>query len=275
MKILLLVTDEPFPEAAVAMSGLLARLTQSSVTILYVTSNGQDAGAGQAALDRAQEMLAPLSVQLQQRLGRPTGRLITETRDEGYDFVVLEMREIGHLNRLLTGSRTRSVIRGARTSVLVVKRPRPELKRLLICTSGVKTAETVIQAGARLARIAEAQATLLHVAGSVPSMYTGLSALDETLSKLLDSDTPLARHLRRGAEILAQNQVPAELELRHGVVAAEILREASGGDYDLIVVGAPRPASPLQAWLLGDVAWEVVARAERPVLVVKYGPLRE
>jgi nucleotide-binding universal stress UspA family protein len=100
-------------------------------------------------------------------------------------------------------------------------------------------------------------------------MYTGLDAIEETLPDLLQSDTPTARHLRQGAEILAQHQVPAELRLRYGVVADEILREANEGDYDLIVIGASGTAGRLKGWLVGDVAREVVDHAPRSVLIVR------
>jgi nucleotide-binding universal stress UspA family protein len=153
--------------------------------------------------------------------------------------------------------------------VLVVGQARPGLKRILICTGGLEVAEPVIETGAQLAGVAHAQATLLHVVSPIPSMYTGLDEIEETLPDLLRTATPIARHLQHGAEILTRHQVTAELKLRYGVVADEILREAHEGNYDLIVIGVVKTASRLKRWLLGDVTREIVDRALLPVLVVR------
>ena len=126
----------------------------------------------------------------------------------------------------------------------------------------------MIREGAFWALAAGAQTTLLHVANPVPSMYTGLPAMEETLAELLQTDTPAARHLRRGAEVLDQLGVAAELKLRRGVAADEILREADEGDYDLIVIGKRSGAAWLNGLLVGDVARQIVDGAARPVLVV-------
>lgn len=269
MKILLFITSKPFPENAVAMADLIAGLTQASVSLLFIGLGEEEVDAGEKALARAQEMLSQRATEINLREGPTTGRLVAEAQDEVYHVVVLEKRQMGHLKRVLVGSRIRSLIRRGNASVLIATQPRPSLKRILICTGGTAVAEMAIKEGARLAAAAGAKVTLLHVAGSVPSMYTGLVEIEETLPKLLDSDTPIARHLRWGAELLAEQHVPGQLKLRHGVVPDEILREAQMGGYDLIVMGGPRPMGMLQAWLLGDVAWEVVDRAHCPVLVVK------
>jgi nucleotide-binding universal stress UspA family protein len=100
-------------------------------------------------------------------------------------------------------------------------------------------------------------------------MYTGLEEIEETLPELLQTDTPLAQHLRRSAKILARHQVTATLKQRHGVAADEILREALEGNYDLVVIGASGTAGRLREWLLGNVTRQVVEHALCSVLVVK------
>jgi nucleotide-binding universal stress UspA family protein len=99
-------------------------------------------------------------------------------------------------------------------------------------------------------------------------MYTGLGTIEETLSELLQSDTPVARHLRRGAEILAKYNVHAELKLRHGAAAFEIVREIDLEDYDLAVIGASGADTTLKEWLFGSIAQTVVDCVGIPVLVI-------
>ncbi len=269
MKILLCVAGMPYAETTVWFGGIIARITKSPVTLLHVARRREDREAGEKLLAQAAEMLPGLSVETRIRQGEPVGRILAEAREGDYDLVVVGTHQVVGLTQRLLGSIALQVIRRAPTSVLVVRQARPSLERVLICTGGLDVAEPVIETGAWLAGAANARATLLCVLGPVPSMYTGLEQIEETLLELLGAGTPIARHLRHGAEILAQHNVPAELELRHGVAADEILREAWKGDYDLIVIGASGTTGPLRRWLLGDVTREVVDHALRPVLVVR------
>jgi len=160
--------------------------------------------------------------------------------------------------------------------VLVVKRVKNRLERVLVCTGGADVALPVIEAGAWLAQGVGARVTLLHVGSPVPSMYAGLGEIEETLSDLLQTDTPFAQHLREGAELLAERRVESELKLRYGVVADEILCEIQEGDHDLVVIGASGAGGGgwlggrlLGNWLLGNVTRQVLNDAPCSVLVLR------
>jgi nucleotide-binding universal stress UspA family protein len=203
------------------------------------------------------------------REGDPAGEILAEIEGGGHDLVILRPNEAPGLRRHFLGSVTTRVVRQAPCSVLVAKQARSRLKRILICSGGAEVAEVVIEAGARLAQAVEARATLLHVATPVPSMYTGLGEIDESLAQLLQTDTPIARNLRRGAEILDRHQVPAELKLRYGVVAEEIIRESVEGDYDLVLVGAKKGLVRVKRLMLGAMTTQVVEKSVQSVLVVR------
>lgn len=269
MRILVCVAGMPYAEATVGFGGVIARVTTSSVTLLHVMRQKEERAAGDDILALAREMLPGLTVETRLRQGDPIGRILAETREGGYDLVVIGAPQAVGLAQRLLSSATLHIVRRAPTSVLVVGQARPSLECILICTGGLDVARPVIETGARLAGGAHARATLLHVASPIPSMYTGLNEMEETLPELLQTFTPIARHLRHGAEILARHQVTAELKLRYGVVADEILRQAHTGDYDLIVLGVAGTTSRLKRWLLGDVTRQIVDRALLPVLVVK------
>ena len=100
-------------------------------------------------------------------------------------------------------------------------------------------------------------------------MYTGLEQMEETLTELLQSDSDVARELRWAAGGVRDECEIAEVKLRRGIVADEILRESQRGDYDLIVLGSPRSASSIVRVLMGDLARELLNRAQRPVLIVR------
>ena len=110
--------------------------------------------------------------------------------------------------------------------------------------------------------------TLFHVAANVPSMYTGLKTIEETLKELLQTDTPVARHLRKGAEILSENDIQAELKLRHGSAVYEIVREIDRQNYDLVVVGASGANTIIKEWIYGNITQEIVDAVGIPILVV-------
>jgi nucleotide-binding universal stress UspA family protein len=269
MRILLCVAGMPYAEAAIGFGGTVARITKSPVTLLHVVRRNEDRGTGERVLAAAREMLPGLTVDTRVRQGDPTRRILSEIEEGGYDLVVVGARQPIKLTQHLLGSVTQQIIRRVPISVLVARQARPSLEHVLVCTSGADVAEPVVELGAWLAGAANARTTLLHVSSPVPSMYTGLEELEETLPELLQTDTPLARHLRRGAKILARHQVTATLKQRHGVAADEILREALEGNHDLIVIGASGTAGRLREWLLGNVTRQVVEHALCSVLVVK------
>lgn len=269
MRILLCIAGMPYAEATVGFGGVIACITTSPATLLHVIRQKEERATGDCILSLARKMLPDLTVETRIRQGDPIGRILAEAREGDYDLVVIGAPQALGLAQHLRSSVSLQIVRRAPTSVLVVGQARPSLERILICTGGLDVAEPVIETGAQLAGAAHARATLLHIASPIPSMYTGLNELEETLPELLRTATPIAQHLRHGAEILAQHRVAAELKLRYGVVADEILREAHEGNYDLIVVGVARTTVRLKRWLLGDVTRQIVDRALLPVLVVK------
>lgn len=269
MKILIIVTSIEFDRAAITFGGLIARLTHARVKLLHVVLAGKSLTAGEAILEQAQKLLPDLPIETKLCDGRLVTRSLAELRERDHDLVVIGEGQRQALAQSTSRPLIRAIVQRSSASLLFARRSRSELKRVLICTGGTSIAEPVIHSGALLASAGGARATLLHVVGTIPTMYTGLGGIEETLSELLKTDTPMARNLRHGAEILEKYHVPAQLELRHGVVANEILREANVGNYDLIVTGAPERTKRLKRWLLGDVSNAVTERAQCPVLIVR------
>ncbi|UCG11738.1 MAG: universal stress protein [Deltaproteobacteria bacterium] len=69
-------------------------------------------------------------------------------------------------------------------------------------------------------------------------------------------------------EICLEGKVPCEPRVLTGKPAEVILREASVGDFDLIVLGCHH-SSALREMLLGQVHTQVMNHATRPVLIVR------
>jgi nucleotide-binding universal stress UspA family protein len=270
MKTLLCVAGMPFAEAAVQFGGQIAEFTQSQLTLLHVIQQEQDRADGERILAAATDILPKVTLETCIRVGNPVEEILTEVREGDYDMLVVgACQEVSAAYRLL-GSVTQQLIRRAPISILVAREPRPNLERILICTGGADVAEPVIELGGTLAGLAQAQATLLHVVSPVPSMYTGLNELEETLAELLRTDTPTAQHLRYAASVLDKHGVAGKLKLRYGVAADEILRETLEGSYDLVVIGASGTAGRIREWLLGNVTRQIAENAPCSMLVVKH-----
>lgn len=210
-----------------------------------------------------------LPVQVVVKKGNAEDVVMAALQASAYDLVVLGALGKKRSHHSFLSSVALRIIEGAKTSVLVVKGNRASLSRVLICASGTEQGHVSVWAGAAVACGAGAPATVLHVIDAMPSMYTGLEQMEETLAELLQSDSEKSRELKWAAQVVKSECEISDLKLRRGIAADEILREAQGGDYDLIVLGSSMAATGIVRALMGDLAREIVTRAERPVLVVR------
>lgn len=267
MNILVYVNRLPRAEPAILLGSVLARCMRAPITLLHVYRREDKEELGESILREARDLLPDdLTVQSHLRCGDPLKLILAEVEAGNHDLIVL----MASRRRVLRGSlpTDHAMLQRANTSVLVVKQASMDLNRILICTGGLEEYENVIKAGGELAQAVNAQVTLLHVTVPVPSMYTGLDEIEETLEELLKTDTPVARHLRHGAEILSEYGLTAEVKLRHGVAVDEIIRETQKSDYDLVILGASGASNGFREWLMGNVTQRVVDQASSPILVI-------
>jgi nucleotide-binding universal stress UspA family protein len=270
MKVLICINDLLVDEPGLLFGGTIARELQAEITLFHVIPKDKEIGdrdEGEQLLRRASNILGDYPVKTKVRRGTVVKRILKEAERGDYDMVVISVSQIG-VRRQPVSSVHRSLLRNLPCCLLVVKNPRVELNRMLVCTGGLQMSEALIRVGASIANVANADVTLFHVAANVPSMYTGLKTIEETLKELLQSDTPVARHLRRGAEILSENNVEAELKLRHGSAVYEIVREIDRENYDMVVIGASGANTMIKEWLYGNLTQEIVDAVGIPVLVV-------
>jgi nucleotide-binding universal stress UspA family protein len=270
VKTLICVAGMPYAEPTVRFGNLVAGLGASEVTLLKVIGKGGERESAEETLRRARKMIdVPLS-ELKVRQGQPVDEIIRESSEGDYDLIVVGERIVKGVFSLLLQSTARKVTSRAPSSVLVVKEPPLQLKRILICSGGRQVNRDVVKLGGRLAREAGAEVKLLHVTDAPPGMYTGLTAIEETLPELLQSNTPISRHLLWGVEVLAGYEVSAELVLHRGIAVDEILDEARRSNCDLLVIGAQvEKTTWLDDLLMSTVTPQVVDRSPCSVLVVR------
>jgi len=251
----------------------VAKALSGEVALLGVVGKKRKAEELEAVLAQAAEGFVELGLKTRFRVesGNAEDVVVGAMGASAYDLVALGALGAKRSHHRFLSSVAMRIVERARSSVLVVKGNRPGLSRVLICASGAELGHLPVWAGAAIACGAKAQATVLHVADAMPSMYVGLEEMEETLAELLQSDTARARELKWAAQVVKAECEIAELKLRRGIVGDEILREARTGDYDLIVLGSSRSAGGIVRALMGDLTREIVTRAERPVLVVRPG----
>jgi nucleotide-binding universal stress UspA family protein len=249
----------------------VAKALSADTTLLGVVGKKQQSGDLQVTLDEAAQdlMVRDLPVRVQVEAGDAEEIFVAEMERDTYDLVAVGALGGKRSRRALLDSVAMHIVERAQSSVLLVKGARAQLSRVLICASGAEHGHLAVWAGASLACGAGARATVLHVLDAMPAMYTGLEQMEETLAELLQSDTEKARELKWAAQVVRAECEISEIKLRRGIVADEILREGQVGDHDVIVLGSPKQSGGLVRILMGDVAREVITRAQRPVLVVR------
>jgi nucleotide-binding universal stress UspA family protein len=139
------------------------------------------------------------------------------------------------------------------------------MKRILVAASDSKTARRAIDAGVELAAAENAELVFAHV----------VSVL-EFAPESNGDDTPPARVPRAEDDavlspalaLAREHGISARAELLVGYPSKQILRLAREIDADLIVVGS-RGLGPVKGAMLGSTSREVVAKADRPVMIIR------
>jgi nucleotide-binding universal stress UspA family protein len=270
MKMLIYVGDLITDMQAIFLGGLVAKKIKSSITLLHIASKERqkkkERKTGENILNLAKEKLGDLDVSTRFRRGKVAEKILSQVDEGKYELVVISATRLGGYPRNLSVSR--KILTQMPCSVLIAKNPKASISRILLLTGGISTSEAVVNMGAKFASALNARITLLHIASNVPSMYTGLETIEETLEELLQTNTPTAKHLRWCAKVLRDHDVSSEIKLKHGELLFEILREIDKEDYDLVVIGASGVSAGLQEWVMGNVTKDLIDLTGIPIMVI-------
>lgn len=216
-------------------------------------------------------------VETKLRRGDPIEQILNETEQRDYDLVVLGIHLRPRWSCLRPKLVARRVVRHIQTPLLIVFPEWSRLHRILICTSATRKDSPLLQKAGRLALLAGADVTVLHVMSQIPlSADAQLKDLERNVDELIEHDSREGIHLERALETLAQVGVPAgrsEAKIKRGLVVDEIVRESEEGNFDLVVLGAHH-VPPERSWhelrelIQEDIAERVLVEASRPVLII-------
>lgn len=297
MKVLCAVDGSEFSQWAVEAIGALGRSALSSVTLLHVldTRHLKPAGAPhvatyrgvKAALEKSSEtVLRRASGYLETALsqsakrprtdvqtlllhGAPASTIVQRATKEKSDLIVLGTRGLSDIKGFLLGSVARKVASLATCPILVVKQPRPRLRRILLAVDDSKHSRKaarflragLLPEGASVTIFSSVESPLTEFA----SGYVSESDREALIRPAIERTERLVAEMRQ--DFLKEGYaVFTDVQQNH--VVEHIIKQAEAGLSDLLVVGA-RGLSNRERLQLGSVSDSLLRHAPCSILIVR------
>ena len=124
-----------------------------------------------------------------------------------------------------------------------------------------------VEIGADIAKRKKTKVTLLHVTNAIPSMYSGLERLYESLSDMLKTESSIARNIRAQAAMMRSVGIETQIDLRHGLPIEGILRALDSEDDQLLILG-DRKQNIIDRFISYETTHKIIDHTSCPVLVV-------
>lgn len=205
----------------------------------------------------------------------PVEGILDEAKRVRADVIVLGWRGHGAVRRLLTGSVSRGVTRRAPCSVLVVRRPRREFRRIVIGLDGSSNAARAVDFLAAVTPPRGGHVTLLTIVDTMHVPTQGLApagtraTVAAEVSRINEGRRASARKdLSRAARVLSAAGWEVDQVVTEGAPLRELLAMVAKARADLVIVGA-RGVTGLRRLLLGSVSEGALNASPVPVLVVR------
>jgi len=265
MNVLTFVDPSPRGEWALRLTAEFAGRLAHRVVLL---TTGEAASADPGLLDRAASAVGGLEavvVEKKVRPGRPRQVIIDEARENPYELTIFPPAGRSGLQRLLHGSRVRSVVRHIASSVLVARRPSARIRRILAAISASPFGQTTVGAGLEVAKAIGAEISEIQVVSKI-AIPAG-EPLGEGRPAGGPEDRPEELLDRVQEEFVAAGRKP-QIVIRQGLVVEEVIEEVEAGNYDLLVVGH-HLASDAAADLQQDLCERLILWCPVPVLVIQ------
>jgi nucleotide-binding universal stress UspA family protein len=274
MRILMASRGGSYSELALSFGVHLANRVGGSLTLVTVIKQQAERPQAEAVQARARQSLESRGVELQTkiRLGHPAEEIIREAEEGSYNLLIVgEQQHPGLMTRFLLGSTAQRIVEQAPCPVIIAKGKIGPIQRILLCDSNLEEPSLLRRLITQLAGLVrgEEEVTVLHVMSQI-SAWPGVPGkqLRANAEELIREHTPEGQLLERDLHLLERFKLHSVPKIRHGLVVDEILAEAQEGDYDLIVIGSHQGGG-WQRFLLDDLAHQIIAQMDRPILVVR------
>jgi sulfate/thiosulfate transport system ATP-binding protein len=249
-KLLLCLPDSP-AAAIVANFGCHLAEKAGLPATLFSVSDSDKITATKEKLEALRQSWTDRLPQLETlvRSGTSDEQILEEAQEGLYDLVILGRKESSDyviIGRTGFGRHVRALLQIG-IPVVIAQEDR-QLSRILICSAVGEPGKADVRLGARLARLTGATATVLHV---------------RRQNEAPDQRKRSELHLQQALSTLQTFGVESESLIGTEPAVEFILDQAESGNYDLIVIGAPRPGRSSQ-----NAATQIVMGTTRPVLIV-------
>ncbi len=191
------------------------------------------------------------------------------------DLIAVGWRGHGTARRLLMGSVSRGVVRGATCAVLVVRRQPGRVRRILIGFDASSNAQRAVELVARLVPPPRGRVTLVSVAKRLTPSSHGpvIGGIRSTIAREVrrinaEAARTTTKALNRAAAKLRRRGWRTRTQSRTGEPLRELMAAVGTAHPQLLVVGA-RGTSGVRQLLLGSVAEGVLNRSPVPVLLAR------
>jgi len=196
--------------------------------------------------------------------------LIARKAAQGEYITVLGSLGRPQIRHMLQGRSIHQLIEQIKGPVINVPQACIPPSSVLICVGGLGYEIAAENLAIRLAALAKARLTLLHVIPPMELNYPSARAIQKGAKHLADTDTLPGRALRAGLELAQAQGLQASLKIREGNIVEEILGEVHAGNYDLICMGSPFSTHSLRQMYAPNVAAEVAEQVPCPTLVARH-----
>jgi nucleotide-binding universal stress UspA family protein len=202
----------------------------------------------------------------------PVAAIVAEANRFGADVIVLGWRGHGAIRRLLLGSVSRGVVRGAKCAVLVVRRSL-RVRRIVLGLEGSVMAKRALAFVGRLVAPAGGRVILVTVPDLMLVPSPGLApgaraAVQEVKRANAKRGKAAMKELKRAATRLEQVGWPTRTILASGEPLRDLLGTVASTRAQLLAVGA-RGTSGVRHLLLGSVAEGALNRSPVAVLIAR------
>ncbi len=207
--------------------------------------------------------------------GPPAVAIVRAARRSATDVIVMGWRGHGVMRRVVSGSVSRTVVRAAPCSVLVVRRALRDLRTIVVGVDGSAQSTRAVELAARLQPPKDGRMLLVTAAPLMSDPSNPLLPVDirkAAASGVANINKRRVAEARANLNQLAKRPRAAGWRVDVAVTDAapleSLLSAVTDSRADLLVVGATG-ASQLRRLLLGSVAQGALDRSPVPVLVVR------
>ncbi|GAB4580893.1 MAG: hypothetical protein Fur0022_36370 [Anaerolineales bacterium] len=257
-------------QRAAEFASKFLRPEKDQAILLGVITNGNQESV-ESSLKAVNLLLKNFVIKQTIRQEDITHAIELEAQTEHVDMAVYGSRGRHGITSLLLGSVAARLAHDRPCSVMVVRDQISPVKQILVPISLSPRRQVTIEMAGKLAQAVGAEIVILHVMSQLAltdKAYTG--PLNMTAEEAIAHQTTEGQILVETIQTLNGMGVRATPLIRHGLVLDETLEEVETGKYGLVVIGAHAALQniPWSAWLMEDVAKDILMNTRCPLVIV-------